>query len=101
MPNDLTSFYPDTFSLRPVDPSLLEVPPDCRPRCPLVSMCTALNPPGQGGEDKQGDEGEVRAALGRAPDAGGSEGGDVDEVGGSRCVGSRQGPFRQGWQLGA
>ncbi|GFR53164.1 hypothetical protein Agub_g15887 [Astrephomene gubernaculifera] len=42
MPNDLTTFLPETFLEGPPPPAVFELPPDCKPRCPLTSICTLL-----------------------------------------------------------
>lgn len=39
-PNDYMSLHHETFSPLPVDPSIFDVPSDCKPSCPLTSVCT-------------------------------------------------------------
>ncbi|GAX84228.1 hypothetical protein CEUSTIGMA_g11651.t1 [Chlamydomonas eustigma] len=41
-PNAYQTFHVDTFSTEGIDPSLLEVPSYCKPKCPLTTICTAL-----------------------------------------------------------
>ncbi|PNH05991.1 hypothetical protein TSOC_007693 [Tetrabaena socialis] len=40
MPNDRQTLWPDTFRSGAPPPGVFQLPVDCKPRCPLTSVCT-------------------------------------------------------------